>query len=130
MRMVLTSCFQEFNIISKRSFSIVLAAVFVYTCDILKTSSFLFVHMWFEERKKKKAIISMCVLLECWWIERLWSRGSNLDYSWSMHVWKSCFDWKSYAHTHFKSEASENYLIWYPNSKIESSFVWYNNKAN
>ena len=41
--MVLTSCFQEFNILSKRSFSIVLAAVFVYAFDILKILlSFLF----------------------------------------------------------------------------------------
>ena len=47
----------------------VLAAVFVYTCDILKIYSFLFVHMWFEERKKK-AITSMCVLLECQWLKR------------------------------------------------------------
>ena len=69
MRMVLTSCFQEFNILSKRSFFVVLAAVFVYTCDILEISSFLFVHMWFEERKKK-TITSMCVLLECWWLKR------------------------------------------------------------
>ena len=73
MRMVLTSCFQEFNTLSKRSFSVVLAAVFVYTCDILKTSSFLFVHMWFEEREregKKKVITSMCVLSKCWWLKR------------------------------------------------------------
>ena len=68
MRMVLISCFQEFNILSKRSFSVVLAAFFVYTCDILKIYSFLFVHMWFEE--KKKAITSMCVLLKCRWLKR------------------------------------------------------------
>ena len=43
--------------------------------------------------------------------ERFWSRGSNLDYSWSMHVWKSQFDWIGYAHTHSKSKASENSLI-------------------
>ena len=72
MRMVLTSCFQEFNTISKRSFSVVLAAVFVYTCDILKTSSFPFVHMWFEERERgeKKVITFMCVLSKCWWLKR------------------------------------------------------------
>ena len=52
--MVLTSCFQEFNILSKRSFSIVLVAVFVYTCDIFKTSSFLYVHMWFKEKEREK----------------------------------------------------------------------------
>ena len=68
--MVLTSCFQEFNILSKRTFFVVLAAVFVYTCDILKTSSFLYVHVWFEERGKKKAITSMCVLSECWWLKK------------------------------------------------------------
>ena len=55
--------------LSKGSFSVVLAAVFVYTCDILKTSSFLFVHMWFAKREKK-AITSMCVLSECWWLKR------------------------------------------------------------
>ena len=62
-RMVLTSCFQEFNILSKKSFSVVLAAVFVYTCDILKTSSFLFVHMWFEGKKKKKPLL-LCVFFQ------------------------------------------------------------------
>ena len=56
--------------LSKGSFSVVLAAVFVYTCDILKTSSFLFVHLWFEGKKKKKAITSMRVLSECWWLKR------------------------------------------------------------
>ena len=70
MRMVLTSCFQEFNILSKRSFFIVLAAVFVYTCDILKTSSFVFDHMWLKRGGKKKAITSMCVLSKCWWLKR------------------------------------------------------------
>ena len=71
MNMVLTSCFQEFNILSKRSFSVVLAAVFVYTCDILKTSSFVFYHMWLKRgKKKKKAITSMCVLSKCWWLKR------------------------------------------------------------
>ena len=46
--------FQEFNTLSKRYFSVVLAAVFIYACDILKTSSFLFVHMWFEEREREE----------------------------------------------------------------------------
>ena len=129
MRMVLTSCFQEFNILSKRSFSVVLAAVFVYTCDILKNSSFLFVHMWLEERNHYFYVCSFRVLMA---YERFWSRGSNLDYSWSMHVWKSWFDWMGYAHTHSKSEASESSLIWWIVSqlKIESSFVWYNDKAD
>ena len=74
MRMVLTSCFQEFNILSKRSFSVVLVAVFVYTCDILKISSFLFVHMWFEEREKKPLLL--CVLSECWWLKRGFGEGA------------------------------------------------------
>ena len=129
MRMVLTSCFQEFNILSNRFFSVVLAVVFVYTCDILKTSSFLFVHMWFEERNHYFYVCSFRVLMT---LERFWSKGSNLDYSWSMHVWKSRVDWMGYALTHSKSEASESSLIWWIVSqlKIESSFVWYNDKAD
>ena len=44
-------------------FSVVLAVVFVYTCDILKTSSFLFVHMWFEERNHYFYVCSFRVLM-------------------------------------------------------------------
>ena len=128
MRTVLTSCFQEFNILSKRSFSVVLAAFFVYTCDILKISSFLFVHMWFEEGNHYFYVCSFRVLMTQ---KRFRSKGSNLDYSWSMHVWKSWFDWMGYANTHSKSEVSESSLIWWIVSqlKIKSSFVWYNDKA-
>ena len=40
--------------------------------------------------------------------------------------------WAMHTHTHSKSEASESSLIWWIVSqlKIESSFVWYNDKAD
>ena len=62
--MVLTSCFQEFNILSKRSFSIVLAAVFVYAFDILKILlSFLFTCDLKREKKTITFVRSFRVLM-------------------------------------------------------------------